>query len=415
MRTERTNSFFGKARSWLENPFVILPLFFALYALASVLIWRKYDWNPSSQINFGMQFVVQNPATTPKGAVVFLGRPGDLGAGYDGQIFYYYSRMLSEFHLDWPKGFEENIRAPRIGYPLFVSIFGWFGPWGTVFGMYFLNLTAILVSWYLLRDVCGEKSRVYTSFYLFSPFLLGSYALLVSDAVLTGLLVITYWFYKKEKLLLFAFFGGLSIVTKEQALFLLFPLGLQSLLDRKWRNSIAIAATLLLPVCWAVFLRIQFPHWSPARFTDFFAPLDGFLGYWKEINEPSIFSFLQVPDFEAGLILFAKKFSRVPIFLLFLAGLSVLATGNWNKAIGLRISFLFVILSVFSAGYVLYWSSYENVSRMFTISIAFLIFWKTEDETISDTAYWLVTGSIFFLFLFKLAFVSTPLPFELWK
>ncbi|EMG12557.1 hypothetical protein LEP1GSC151_0147 [Leptospira interrogans serovar Grippotyphosa str. LT2186] len=36
--------------------------------------------------------------------------------------------------------------------------------------------------------------------------------------------------------------------------------------------------------------------------------------------------------------------------------------------------FFLVIFSVFSAGYVLYWSSYENVSRMFTVSIAFLIF-----------------------------------------
>ncbi|EMY78650.1 dolichyl-phosphate-mannose-protein mannosyltransferase [Leptospira weilii serovar Ranarum str. ICFT] len=414
MKTE-SNSFLSKIGSRFENPYVILPLFFALYALCSLLIWKKYDWNPSSQINFGMQFVLQNPEETPKGAIVFLGRPGDLGAGYDGQIFYYYSRMLSEFHLNWPKGFEENIRAPRIGYPFLVSAFGWFGHWGTVFGMYFLNFVLILISWFLLRDLCGERYRIYSSFYLFSPFFLGSYALLVSDAVLTGFLVIAFWFYKKEKWIWFSLFGGIAILTKEQALFLLFPLGIQSLSEKKWKNAGFIVSTLLLPFFWAVFLKLQFPHWSPTRFADFFAPLDGLIGYWKEINEPSLLSFLQVPNFETGLILFAKKFSRMPIFLLFLSGLFVLGGGSWKKGIAGRLAFFGVMFSVFSAGYVLYWSSYENVSRMFTVSIAFLILWKLEDDSIADRFYWIVTGGIFFIFLFKLALISSTLPYEIWK
>ncbi|WP_427854359.1 AZOBR_p60025 family cell surface glycopolymer formation protein [Leptospira tipperaryensis] len=404
-----------RIRSWFENPSFVLPLFLIVYLLSSLFIWKKYDWNPSSQINFGMQFVVQNPEQTPKGAVVFQSQPGDLGAGYDGQIFYFYSRMLSEFSLEWPKGFEANIRAPRIGYPLLISPFGWFGPWGTVTGMFFVNLILILFSWFLLRDLCGEKHRIHSSLYLFSPFLLGSYALLVSDAALTSLLVTVYWLYKKEKWVLFSLIGAFAILTKEQALFLLFPLGIQSLLERKWKTSFWIASTLAFPILWAVFLRIQIPEWTPARFTDFFSPLDGFIGYWKEINDPSLFSFLQAPDFETKLTLFAKKFSRVPLFLLFLSGLFVLFGGDWKKALGNRLSFFLVMFSIFSAGYILYWSSYENVSRMFTVSIAFLIFWKLEDETISDRIYWLVTGSILFLFLFKLVFISRTLNYEIWK
>ncbi|WP_232371596.1 AZOBR_p60025 family cell surface glycopolymer formation protein [Leptospira ainazelensis] len=406
---------FDRIRSWFENPKFILPLFLILYLLSSLLIWKKYDWNPSSQINFGMQFVIQNPEQTPKGAVIFQSQTGDLGAGYDGQIFYFYSRMLSEFSLDWPKGFEANIRAPRIGYPLLISPFGWFGTWGTVFGMFLVNLILIISSWFLLRDLCGEKNRIDSSLYLFSPFLLGSYALLVSDAALTSLLVFIYWLYKKEKWVLFSFAGAFAILTKEQALFLLFPLGLQSLLEKNWKTSIRIVSTLLFPIFWGIFLRIQIPEWTPTRFTDFFAPLDGFVGYWKEINDPSIFSFLQASDFETKLTLFGKKFSRVPLFLLFLSGLLALSSGDWKKAFGNRLSFFLVLFSVFSAGYVLYWSSYENVSRMFTVSIAFLIFWKLEDESIHDRFYWLVTGGILFLFIFKLAFISRTLPNEIWK
>ncbi|EMY24575.1 hypothetical protein LEP1GSC115_1825 [Leptospira interrogans serovar Australis str. 200703203] len=79
-----------------------------------------------------------------------------------------------------------------------------------------------------------------------------------------------------------------------------------------------IVSTLLLPFLWAVFLRIQFPSWSPTRFTNFFTPLDGFVGYWNEINEPSLLSFLQVPNLKTSLVLFAKKFSRLPLFFYFL-------------------------------------------------------------------------------------------------
>ncbi|WP_408611592.1 AZOBR_p60025 family cell surface glycopolymer formation protein [Leptospira ainlahdjerensis] len=406
---------FARIRYQLESPKFVLPFFLILYILSSILIWKKYDWNPSSQINFGMQFVVQNPERTPKSAVIFQSQPGDLGAGYDGQIFYFYSRMLSEFNLEWPKGFEANIRALRIGYPLLISPFGWFGLWGNVAGMFLVNLILILSSWFLLRNLCGEKYRIGSSLYLFSPFLLGSYALLVSDATLASLLVFVYWLYKKEKWILFSFAGALAILTKEQALFLLFPLGLQSLLERKWKTSFWIASTLTLPILWAFFLKVQIPEWSPTRFADFFAPLDGFAGYWKEINEPSLFSFLHAPDFETKLTLFAKKFSRVPLFLLFLSGLFVLSSGDWRKGLGNRLSFFLVMFSIFSAGYIFYWSSYENVSRMFTVSIVFLIFWKLEDETISDRIYWIVSGCILFLFVFKLAFISRTLQYEIWK
>lgn len=379
------------------------------------MIWKKYGFNPSAQINFGFPFVQQNAERTPPRAVVFLGQPGDSGAGYDGQIFYYYSRMLSEFNLNWPVGFETNIRAPRIGYPLLVAPFGWFGKWGTVFGMYAVHVCLILFSWILIRDLCGENKRLYSTFYLFSPFLLGSYALLVSDAALCAFLVFAFWSYKKEKTFLFSLTAGTALLIKEQALFLLFPMGIQSLLDRNVRSTFAVLGSLALPIVWGLFLKVQFPEWTPTRFADFFDPLRGFIGYAKEISEPAFYTFLKDADWENGTVLFAKRFSRVPIFLLFLAGLFVSGTGSWKRSPGLRLSFFLVLFSVFSAGYVLYWVSYENVSRMFTVSVPFLIFWKLEDDTISDRPFWILCGAILFLFLFKLSFVSGTLPFILWE
>nr|WP_100765269.1 hypothetical protein [Leptospira ellisii]PJZ92488.1 hypothetical protein CH379_12905 [Leptospira ellisii] len=392
-----------------------VAVFLILYSLSSFLIWKKYGFNPSAQINFGFPFVQQNAERTPPRAVVFLGQPGDSGAGYDGQIFYYYSRMLSEFNLNWPVGFETNIRAPRIGYPLLVAPFGWFGKWGTVFGMYAVHVCLILFSWILIRDLCGENKRLYSTFYLFSPFLLGSYALLVSDAALCAFLVFAFWSYKKEKTFLFSLTAGTALLIKEQALFLLFPMGIQSLLDRNVRSTFAVLGSLALPIVWGLFPKVQFPEWTPTRFADFFDPLRGFIGYAKEISEPAFYTFLKDADWENGTVLFAKRFSRVPIFLLFLAGLFVSGTGSWKRSPGLRLSFFLVLFSVFSAGYVLYWVSYENVSRMFTVSVPFLIFWKLEDDTISDRPFWILCGAILFLFLFKLSFVSGTLPFILWE
>src|SRR5690554_4847508 len=104
-----------------------LLLFIGLYGFTTLAIWKRYDMNPSSMVNFGKEFVVQNQDETPEGVVVLLGEEGDLGGGYDGQIFYYFSRTISSLSLDWPKGFDESYRAPRIGYPFLVSLFGFLG------------------------------------------------------------------------------------------------------------------------------------------------------------------------------------------------------------------------------------------------------------------------------------------------
>ncbi|EMM84139.1 hypothetical protein LEP1GSC037_3661 [Leptospira interrogans str. 2006001854] len=48
---------------------------------------------------------------------------------------------------------------------------------------------------------------------------------------------------------------------------------------------------------------------------------------------------MQVPNLKTSLVLFAKKFSRLPLFLLFLAGLFVFCSGNWKKGIAGRLSF----------------------------------------------------------------------------
>ncbi len=395
----------------LEDKNKTYAIFFLIYLTASLLVWKKYGWNPSSQINFGKEFVKQNAEETPKGAIVFLGEEGNLGAGYDGQIFYYYSRMLSNFSLDWPKGFETSFRAPRIGYPLLVSPFGWVGPLGTVFGMYFLNLALLAGSYLAFRNLLPEGKKFLAAFYLLSPFTLGSYILLVSDAVMVGLLVLSYWAYKKEKFLLFSLLGGLSVLTKEQSLFLLFPLGLEAIYRKEWRKTLWIGSVLLLPGLWSLYLRTQFPNWTPAGLGQFFDPLGGILGYLGEIRD----SFLNFQTADSGGFRgLAKKFSRFPLLVLLLTGLFLLLRGRIKLGFPFRLGFGIAIFTVFAGGYVLYWATYENVSRMFTVTVPILLLWHAEDENLPVWPYLGLCGLVLVLFFVKLAVISKPLQFIVW-
>ncbi|TGK01990.1 hypothetical protein EHQ53_15410 [Leptospira langatensis] len=382
-------------------------VFILLYSISSYFVWKKYEFRPSSQINFGKEFADQNAEETPKGAIVFLGEEGNLGAGYDGQIFYYYSRMLSEWSLNWPKGFETSFRAPRIGYPLLVSPFGWFGQQGTIFGMYILNLGLFYLSYLALRNILPEGKEYLSAIYLLSPFALGSYILLVSDTIMMGLILLSYWSYEKKKFLAFSIFGGLAILTKEQAVFLLFPLGIETLYQRDYKKSLWVLSSLLLPVCWSLYLRTQFPEWTPGSLGNFFDPLAGILGYLSELQQA-------IGGGGQGLVGLAKKFSRFPLLLLLLYGTFLVFQGNWRQGLAFRIGFGITMLTVFAGGYVLYWATYENVSRMFTISVPLLILWQREDESLTANPYWYLVAIVLAGFLIKLALISKPLRYVVW-
>lgn len=379
-------------------------VFLLIWGITSISYWKKYEWNPSSMVNFGHEFALQNESETPKNAILFKGEEGDLGAGYDGQIFYYFSRPLSNFNLNWPKGFDESYRAPRIGYPLLVALFGFFGKTSAIFGMYFWNIALILVSYFFLRKLLDEESKPYAVLYLLSPFALGSYYVLVSDSVMVSLLIIAYYFYIKENHLVFILLSSLAILTKEPALFLLFPLGLAALFRKDWKKMIIVGLVLVIPICWHLYLSYRFPNWRPGRLTDFILPLEGMISYME-----SIWSQLAHGNNWKDL---ARLLSRFPLLVLFFLGVFLPFTGKLTKGWEFRISFLLILFMVGTAGYYHFWSVYENVSRMFTLSIPVLLLLYNEDKTIRKQEYILVTFLILVLFLIKVLFISKQLNYQ---
>ncbi|MEM7180154.1 MAG: hypothetical protein AAF518_04530 [Spirochaetota bacterium] len=360
-------------------------------------------------INFGKEFVLQNSVEVPGKAVVMQGYKGDLGNGYDGQIFYFFSRPISNFSTDWPKGFDESYRAPRIGYPFLIAIFGLFGKKAAVFGMYFINLSLFICSVFFLRRMLQDRTQYLLLFYVLSPFSLGSYSVLVSDSVMVSLVIIAYYFYQKQKYLYFVLLASLAILTKEPALFLFFPLGLKALWKRNYQQIFWVLAILFIPFAWHFYLKITFPHWRASRLTDFIVPLEGIMRYLQEIYQAFVSP--TVP----GLKPLLRSLSRLPLLLLFLLGIVATFTGKLTKAFEYRLALLFVFFMVGVASYYHFWSVYENVSRMFTLSVPLMIFLQNEDDSSHTLPYHFLCFLILLLFLIKVFFVQKTQNYSIWS
>ncbi len=390
----------------LEKTYIRYSLFILVYAITTLSIWKKYNYNPTSMINFGMEFAVQNKEKMPDGAVVILGNKDDLGAGYDGQIFYFYSRTISEWNMDWPKGFDESYRAPRIGYPLLVGVIGFFGKNASIFGMYFVNISLFLISYILLRRMLDEDKKILSIFYLLSPFSLGSYAVLVSDSVMVSLVIIAYYFYLEEENLYFVLVASLAILCKEPALFLFFPLGVKTILEKRIPKALLVLSILIIPIMWHVYLKVTFPNWRATRLTDFILPLEGIITYSKSIAQ----TLNTTTDYKE----LARLLSRFPLLVLLVTGLGILFTGNIKRGIEFRLGIALVFFMVSTASYYHFWSVYENVSRMFTISIPLFILLKNEEEDTKTGMYFFLSFLILILFLVKVTLIQKAQGYTIW-
>lgn len=388
----------------LDKIQIILPTIFFLYFLVTLMIWKKHEWEPSSMIHFGNEFIELNLEYMPLRAVVEKGYEGDLGAGYDGQIFYFYSRALSSFSLKWPVGFDDSYRAPRIGYPLLISVFGVFGPNGSIFGMYFWNLSLFVLSVLALRKILGEHSHL-VWIYIVSPFSLGSYTVLVSDSVLVSLVILSYYFYVNEKYLPFILLASISILTKEPAFFLYFPLGLVELKDKNWKKAAMILSTLFLPILWHVYLKVTFPDWKPTRILSFILPFEGIFSYLKFLGSSA-----SSGDWRE----MARAFSRFPLLLILGLGIYSALAGSWKNGLVYRLGLILNFLLVILAGYYHFWSVYENVSRMFAMSIPLMILLAKEDGVAHRFLFFAMVKIILLLFFLKIGLIQKAQEYFIW-
>ncbi|MBI3394543.1 MAG: glycosyltransferase [Spirochaetia bacterium] len=424
----------------------VLLAFLAYYILAvSAAIWR-YDWNPTAMIHFGHYYAEQNASYMPRGAVRFTANEEFGGNGYDGQIFYFFARTLLERGV-WPEGFNNAYRAPRVGYPLLAAPFSLFGSWGVVAGMILVQLLFLGAATAALFRMLPADKRYLTFLYIASPFHLQAFSVLVSDSLVSSLLVLGLYFFRRKGEL-FPFWaadtaaerrtlrlGGitfwttipmagreragvvaawicfaLALLTKESSLFLLFPLGLAALWRRDVARTATVALTLLPPVLWQFYLRKAHGMVPAEILGTFLSPLDGIRGVLSTALQ-------MTAGKQWGALV---KHSAKLILLLVLAGSVVVGvTQVRRRAVPYALAVLLTALSILVADYYYFWGIFENVGRMFTLLVPLSILLCAQmDEGTYPRGFKAFAAATLVLSLVvwaRLAWLSPVFPSDTWQ
>jgi hypothetical protein len=364
---------------YLETrPPVFFVILFLVYALsAAFAVCARYDFNATALIRFGHRYVAQNPDLTPENAVRFLGNEASGGNGYDGQIFYYYARTV--WMKDrWPLGFSNAYRAPRVGYPLIASILPLPGNTGQAWAMILSQLLLISGGVWCFAGLLPKGGKALAALYAVSPFQLQSFLFLVSDSVMISLVVIGLYLARRPGV----FFAlgtwlafALAVLTKESSLFLLFPVGLFALWRRDWKMVFVALFALVPQVLWQVYLFKVHGMLPASILSIFLSPLSGIIGVLRYSLE-----LLQQTPFPAGE--FVKQSPKWLLILLIAAALWFSLSRfsrDWRSSrdpdspLPYYAGSMFVLLSVMIADYSYFWGIFENIGRMFTPLVGFLL------------------------------------------
>ncbi len=448
-------------------PHTLVLIFFLFYGSVFTATLARYEWNPTALVRFGHYYIHQNPDHTPPGTVRLLGNEKFGGNGYDGQIFYYYARVLHEKGT-WPKGFAGSYRWPRVGYPLLASLFApagaIFGPaahsWAIIAGLILAQLILIPLSMLCLRALLPAEQRYLTLFYLFSPFAVQNFNILTSDGVMLALVVMGLFYYLRlyrpreggftstrdpaeaynatgvleisraefprefinrgAAAAAFACFA-MAVLTKEQAVLILAPLGLFALLRRDWPRVVLMLAILLPMLGWQFYLRSVHGAVPIGFWSIFPAPFQGILGLFqatfKQLGEiaaaPSLGAF----------IAFAKQSARILLVGLILGGIIGVLTGGFRRLTlndtggfwsPFRMAIGLTLLSVCIADYYYFWGVYENISRMFAPLVPAVILLKAADSRARVYPFLFVLALLALMVFLRLTVLAPTHPFDIW-
>ena len=399
----------------------MLLLMFFYYFTSGAAATSPYGFNPTALIHFGNFYIEQNENLTPVNAVRFQGNEQYGGNGYDGQIFYYYARSL--FMLGtWPDGFNNAYRAPRIGYPFLAGIFSFMGSWGTVFGMIFIQIILLLLSLAALIKILPDDKRYLALFYIFSPFSLQSFVLLVSDSVMVSLVIIGYYFYLKmedafskisfNETAAFIFFS-LAVLTKESSLFFLFPLGLYALVKKDKKRILLMVLILLPMILWQLYLRHSHGMLPAGVLKIFLSPFNGIF-YLALTTYDMTGDFFRNPGLSSLMVLM-KHSIKWFLFLLIIFSCGVFFSGGIKKLLPLRLGVLITLISVVMADYYYFWGIYENISRMFTVLVPLMILVKGEEGKKRFNLFFGILSLLSLLVFLRIIFLTPAYPYDSYR
>jgi len=384
------------------SPIVAICVFLVLTALILVVRSAPYEYELSSLIGMQQEFFDLNPASAFEGLVVYR------DSGYDGQFFYLIARFLFDPDMPEPVMDTYRMRMGRIGMSLLAGLFT--APFGwqhyAIVTIVLLN-GVFMLSFLALREMLTDRFRYLSLVYLFSPFSINSTLLLVSDSLMVSVALIglyalfrsgfrftdeavtdrtdlrSYWTWLALGLFCFL------VLVRDTGLFFLAPLGLVFLYRRDFAGMAIIALPVLVYGTLTLIVKALETHpgtnpiYYGARLT---LPMQGFV-------DSLIFSGDMNPKTLARETSKFLNLAYVLLLLYNLRNIRSLFTGILSVPI-----LLAVVLSVVAVKE--YWETFDNVSRMFALSLPYIALLKSGRHDYRDGG--IFAFSIFFFLLLLL-------------
>jgi hypothetical protein len=395
-----------------SSPFAPIALFLIVVILLTAARIAPYGYRMSALIGMEQQFIDLNPGATFEGIVVFK------DSGYDGQFFYLIARDLFDPSFDEPVLDTYRMRMGRIGMSLLVglpaSLLGWQSYGLIAFAI--LQLVHIL-AFLSLRSMLSEKNRYLALFFLFSPFSYNSSLLLVSDSLMVAVAVLglsmlekggfrfstdgedrtdyrSRWTIGATLLLCFL------VTIRDTALFALAPIGLLFLYRKSLRGVILAALPVLVFLAWMAAVRLleTHPGSNPVHYD---AKLGGpMVGFFQSLNGEAFASIKGA----------AREMSKY-LNLLYL--LIMVSTFFYIRSLPTAALFSPLIftaaLSVFSV--VEYWATFDNVNRMFTLSIPIMALLRDRIPNMRSHGLFLLSVVFLLLLAVRLVWLKPAMAF----
>ncbi|MCE9500725.1 MAG: hypothetical protein K8R21_09525 [Leptospira sp.] len=408
------NTFYSVRETLQAHPSIYVLLYLLLEAVLILFKIRPYDYNINSLIGIWDGFIKLNQPYLERGLVIFK------DGGYDGQFFYFISKFLYNPELTTLPVLDSfYLRFSRIGFPLitgfFVKFTGfWLYSWITLFLLNALHI----ISYFLVRSRCAGENKNLSLFYLFSPFAMNSNLLLVSDSFMVSFAVIGIYFIEngggnffsgrneidRRPLIIGIFFLFIGLFIRETALFIILPVLLLFLMKRKFIVAFSVCIPIAIFLGFNGFIRSipdLYPGTNPLGFTDL---MDyPFFGFFKS------FDWAGSMDIRGWF----REFAKLPVFLFFiLLFLNFSNIRSINELVfSIPLLLIFLQVTVAEEGY---WRSFDNISRMFTLSIPVIILLKNSKKGYND--YYLLPFSVVILALlvFRMLWIKGQMNFYIY-
>ena len=165
-----------------------------------------------------------------------------------------------------------------------------------------------------------------------------------------------------------------------------------------------ILSILIIPIIWHMYLRYSIPNWKSSRIFELIVPFEGIISYLKFLFTDAGGDWRET----------ARALSKLPFVLLLILGIYSLLRGDLKKGFIFRVGLVLNFTMIIMGSYYHFWSVYENVSRLFTLSIPLMILLASEDG-IKYRKYYLYLAFIqFVLFLVRISLIQKPMEHFLW-